>query len=353
MEQNVSRRGFIGAAIGTGAAAAISTPAFAHGNGHGHGHGGRGGSVPKDRRGIQLYTMREKMTNQADARSVLRFLGKIGYTEVETAGHYGWTPQQFKSELRSAGLRAVAGHDGPGFPATSGWETGYRETLAYAKELGQKFTGFAWFPSTPEFPYSSENTWHELAKVLNTAGKIARDEYGLTFFYHNHDFEFLNRFGGRYAYDILQAETDRKYVKFELDLFWITEGGGNGVAVPVGPPGLVRLLPRQGPRLGRPAQGRRQRRGRLRGRRARHARLPGPLRRRRRPRARQALLHRARRAVALAPERHAGRVQDGEGRDRVPAERALVRNSSWSLVSPASSGWNETASRLPWRTATG
>jgi sugar phosphate isomerase/epimerase len=230
MEQNVSRRGFIGAAIGTGAAAAISTPAFAHGHGHGHhGHGGRGGSVPKDRRGIQLYTMREKMTNQDEARSVLRFLGRIGYTEVETAGHYGWTPEQFKSELRRAGLRAVSGHDGPGFPAAAGWETGYRATLAYAKELGQKFTGFAWFPSTPEFPYSSENTWHELAKVLNTAGKIARDEYGLTFFYHNHDFEFLNRFGGRYAYDILQAETDRRYVKFELDLFWITEGGANGV----------------------------------------------------------------------------------------------------------------------------
>ena len=40
--------------------------------------------------------MREKMTNQADARAVLRFLGRTGYTEVETAGHDDWTAQQFR-----------------------------------------------------------------------------------------------------------------------------------------------------------------------------------------------------------------------------------------------------------------
>ena len=47
------------------------------------------------------------------------------------------------------------------------------------------------------------------------------------------------------------------------------------------------------------------------------------------------------------------RAHDREGRDRVPRRGALVRKSSCNLVSPASSGWNETASRLPWRTATG
>jgi sugar phosphate isomerase/epimerase len=228
MEQNVSRRGFIGAAIGTGAAAAVSpSVALAHGwDDRGRGTSGR---VPRDRRGIQLYTLRRLMPDQTGARRVLNALGRMGYTEVETAGHYGWTVQEFRRELRRAGLRASSGHDGPGFPATAGWESGYRDALEYAAELGQRLTGFAWFPSTPAFPYSSEATWHALAQVLNTAGRIAREEYGLTFFYHNHDFEFLNRFGGRPAYDILQAETDRRYVKFELDLFWITEGGANAV----------------------------------------------------------------------------------------------------------------------------
>ena len=220
MEQSVSRRGFIGAAIGTGAAAAVTTPTVAFAQ-------GRGGDsrIPRNRRGIQLYTMRRLMPNQAGARNILRQLGRMGYTEVQTAGHYGWTVEEFKRELERAGLRAVSGHDGPGFPAEAGWEDGYRETLEYAAELGQEFSGMAWFPG----PYEVEDTWHSLAEVLNTAGEIARREFGLQFFYHNHNFEFENQFNGRPAYDILLTETSRRFVKFELDLFWITEGGGNGV----------------------------------------------------------------------------------------------------------------------------
>ena len=229
MEQkNVNRRGFIGAAIGTGAAAAMSPAAFAHGGGHGH-HGGRGGSVPRDRRGIQLYTMRRQIDELGVAPAdVLRALGRMGYTEVETAGHYEWTVQQFRSALRRAGLRAISGHDGPGFPDTNPDSDGYREALEYSAELGQKFTGLAWFDGN-RAPYDEEDTWHRLADHLNAAGEIARREFGLQFFYHNHNFEFENQFGGRPAYDILLEETDRRWVKFQLDLYWITEGGGNGV----------------------------------------------------------------------------------------------------------------------------
>jgi sugar phosphate isomerase/epimerase len=231
MEQNVNRRHFLGAAIGTGAAAALAPDALARGR-HGHARAQRasGGSssTPAKRRGIQLYTMRRIMErSQADASNVLRWLGRQGYTEVETAGHYGWTAPQFRSELERAGLRAVSGHDGPGFPATAGWQTGYRETLDYARDLGQKFTGLAWWPG----PYNDLNLWHQLADHLNEAGAIAR-EFGLQFFYHNHNFEFENRQpNGEPVYNILLEETNRRNVKFELDLFWITEGGGNAVEV--------------------------------------------------------------------------------------------------------------------------
>ena len=227
MQQGLNRRRFLSAAMGTGAAAAtgaFAPAALAHGHGHGHGHG-KGGSVPKDRRGIQLYTMREKMTTQADARNVLRFLGRAGYTEVETAGHYGWTAKQFRAELRNAGLRAVSGHDGPDFNFPANWQKAYGETLAYAAELGQKYTGWAWFPG----PYNDVNKWKDLAAKFNEAGRLAR-EYDLQFFYHNHDFEFLNKQAdGSPVFDLLLEGCDRKLVKFELDLFWITEGGANAV----------------------------------------------------------------------------------------------------------------------------
>jgi sugar phosphate isomerase/epimerase len=228
MEQNVSRRGFIGAAIGTGAAAAVGTPAFAHGRGHGH-HGGRGGSVPRDRRGIQLYTMRRQVDDLGvTPADLFRALGRMGYTEVEKFTTWGLTARDMRRQLDRAGLRAISGHDGPGFPGTNPDSDEYREALEYSAELGQKFTGLAWF-SGDEAPYNSEDTWHSLAEHLNTAGEIARREFGLQFFYHNHNFEFTNQFNDRPAYDILLEETDRRWVKFQLDLFWITEGGGNGV----------------------------------------------------------------------------------------------------------------------------
>ena len=164
MEHGLNRRRFLGAAIGTGAAAAGAgaLAPTALGRGRGWGRGPRG-HVPRNRRGIQLYTMREKMQNQSQARSVLRWLGRNGYTEVETAGHYGWTAAQFRDELRRAGLRAVSGHDGPDF-SRSDWRDTYPAILEYAAELGQQYTGLAWFPG----PYDQVD-WQALAENFNEA----------------------------------------------------------------------------------------------------------------------------------------------------------------------------------------
>jgi sugar phosphate isomerase/epimerase len=224
MEQHVNRRRFLGAAIGTGAAAAWAPSALAH-QPNRSAKAAPKNTVPRNRRGIQLYTMRRIMEkSQADARGVLRWLGRQGYTEVETAGHYGWTAAQFRRELDKAGLRAISGHDGPDSTFPDRWQDAYRETLEYAAALGQKYTGWAWFPG----PYDKPAVWHGLAQKFNEAGALAR-EYGLQFFYHNHNFEFENRPEGSPVYDILLEECDRRLVKFELDLFWITEGGANAV----------------------------------------------------------------------------------------------------------------------------
>ena len=162
----------------------------------------------------------------------------MGYTEVEKFTNYGFTVEEFSRELDRAGLRCISGHDGPGFPGDPDTDA-YRETLEYAAELGQEFTGLAWFGATTEYDQVRQRGRRgtQLAEHLETAGEIARREFGLQFFYHNHDFEFLNRFNGRPAYDILLNETSRRNVRFQLDLFWITEGGGNGVTYLSADPG--------------------------------------------------------------------------------------------------------------------
>jgi sugar phosphate isomerase/epimerase len=225
MERGFNRRRLLGAAIGTGAVAttggAWSPAALGHGGGGGSQHG-----VPRKRRGIQLYTMRRLIeeSRQTPAQ-VFTALGRMGYTEVETAGHYDLTAAELRGQLDRAGLRAVSGHDGPDASFPADWQSGYRETMKYAVALGQRYTGFAWFPG----PYDDADYYRFLAARFNEAGAIAK-EYDLQFFYHNHDFEFANRqANGRPMYDILLAETDPGLVKFELDLYWITEGGASGV----------------------------------------------------------------------------------------------------------------------------
>jgi hypothetical protein len=50
-------------------------------------------------------------------------------------------------------------------------------------------------------------------------GELAR-HWGLTFAYHNHDFEFSNLTDGARPFDLLLAHTDNRFVKFEPDVYW-------------------------------------------------------------------------------------------------------------------------------------
>ncbi len=217
MDYALNRRRFLGAAIGTGATMAGAGSLAVTGSAQ-----AAGGSVPRNRRGIQLYTMRRVMDNsQADARRVLRWLGAAGYTEVEPYWRFEWTPQQFRRELDAAGLKVFASHDGLDVDTVgNGWKAGYRQNLEYAAALGQRYTGLAWYPE----PYTEER-FKFIAQRMNEAGAMAQ-EYGLQFFYHNHDFEFrFRRADGSPLYDIYFEQTDRELVMLELDILWIVVGG--------------------------------------------------------------------------------------------------------------------------------
>jgi sugar phosphate isomerase/epimerase len=223
---SLNRRRFLGAAIGTGAAAATAgswAPAAGA-----KGGGDELGSVPSNRIGIQLYSLR-RLLPEGDRQAVRRmfnWLGRVGYTEVEPAGYYGFTAAQIRGWIDDAGLRAPSAHDPLNIdPANTTWQDEYKRTLENANTLGQKYTGFAWFGP----PYGSER-FRFLAERFSEAGALAKAA-GLQFFYHNHNFEFENKQAdGTPNYDILLDETDADLVKFELDLYWIVYGGENPLA---------------------------------------------------------------------------------------------------------------------------
>jgi sugar phosphate isomerase/epimerase len=209
-EIRVSRRRFLGATAG-GAAALATAGAWAPNVVAGTG-------VPKGHISIQMWSLRDMFA--ADPEGTLRALEGIGYRQIELAGiPPGHTAASLRALLDEVGIRAYSGHDG--WDVNNFNEASYRAQLERAVTLGQAQTGFPWFPG----PYT-ENFFKVVAAQLNRAATIA-SEYGLRFFYHNHDFEFTNlRADGRPVYTVLLEETDPKLVKFQMDLMWINFGGG-------------------------------------------------------------------------------------------------------------------------------
>ena len=204
----LSRRGFLGATAG-GAAALATAGSWAPVAGAG---------LPKAHIPIQMWSVRDMFA--ADPEGTLRALYDIGYRHIELAGiPPGHSAASLRALLDEVGIRAYSGHDG--WDVNNFDEAGYRAQLERAVTLGQAQTGFAWFPG----PYT-EAFFGVVAAQLNRAAAIA-SEYGLRFFYHNHDFEFTNRRAdGRPVYTVLLEQTNPKLVKFQMDLMWINFGGG-------------------------------------------------------------------------------------------------------------------------------
>lgn len=225
---NLSRRGFIGAAGGAAAVGALgpfSGVAAAHGGKRRGKHDnddygfGRGGDIPLDRIGIQLFTVRDLLAdNELDLPGTFEVLSDAGYALVEVGGTYdGRTAAQFKELADEYGLRPEGSHV-PG--GGNSWRTNRTQIFADAKALGVKYVGLASPPSgTPQ----THAAYAALAQEFNQWGAEAR-EHGLRFYFHNHAGDFALD-GGTPIYDTLLAESDPRLVFFELDIAWIEAGG--------------------------------------------------------------------------------------------------------------------------------
>src|ERR1035441_712540 len=58
--------------------------------------------------GLQLYSLRELLPTDFDG--TLKAIAAAGYTEVEAAGFYAMSAQDFKQSMDKAGLRCVSAH---------------------------------------------------------------------------------------------------------------------------------------------------------------------------------------------------------------------------------------------------
>lgn len=170
--------------------------------------------------GVQLYSVRDAI--RGDVPGTLARVRALGFREVELAGTYGLTAEQFRAALDRAGLRATSMHVGyeqlrDSLPAV----------LAEAKALGVQYVGTAWIPHA-NGPLTEEGA-HRAAADFDSWGRAARRQ-GLQFFYHTHGYEFVPGADGALPMDILMRDTDPDAVKYEMDVFWVSRPGADPVA---------------------------------------------------------------------------------------------------------------------------
>jgi sugar phosphate isomerase/epimerase len=184
--------------------------------------------------GVQLYSVRDDM--KKDPLATLKQIASMGYKNVEHANYvnrkfYGWAPSEFRKVLDDLGLKMPSGHT---VMAPKHWDTAkndftdeWKYTVEDAAVLGQKYVISPWLDQ------SLRQTKDDLKKymdVFNKSGELCKKS-GMKFGYHNHDFEFSQKFGDESVYDIILKNTDPNLVMQQLDMGNLYNGGAKAIDV--------------------------------------------------------------------------------------------------------------------------
>jgi sugar phosphate isomerase/epimerase len=171
--------------------------------------------------GIQLYSVRRQLPT--DYEGTLKQIAALGYREVEAAGFYNHSASDVKQAMQQAGLHCVSAHYS--YDALNGHVD---EIVAFMKAIGSRYI-ICSYPGHHggQGPTFTLDEWRWNAGEFNRFGKQI-SAAGLKFGYHNHTMEF-HKEDGVVPYDELMRLTDPEYVTMEMDLGWVTVGGGNPI----------------------------------------------------------------------------------------------------------------------------
>ena len=187
---------------------------------------------------VQLYSVRNVIgTNEKYAENhetVLKGLAEMGYTAVEAANYnngkfYGRTPEQFRNDVESAGLKVLSSHCNRSlsaeecasgdFSASLEW---WDECIAAHKAAGMSYVVVPWMnvPATLAELKTYCNYFNAIGRKCNAAG--------LSFGYHNHSHEYA-KVEGEVMLDYMLNNTDPEYVFFQMDVYWSVIGKASPV----------------------------------------------------------------------------------------------------------------------------
>jgi sugar phosphate isomerase/epimerase len=170
--------------------------------------------------GLQLYSLRNQF--KTDVPGTLAKIKSWGIKEIEGGGTYGLSMNEYKKLLAQNRLKMVS--IGAGFDKLA---TDPQSVADEAKAFGARYVMCAWVPHEGD-----DFTMEDIKKaitVFNSAGKLLH-EAGISFVYHPHGYEFRPYEDGT-MFDYMVKNTDKRYVNFEMDVFWVKHPGQDPVAL--------------------------------------------------------------------------------------------------------------------------
>jgi len=163
---------------------------------------------------LQLYSVREDCAK--DLVGTLKAVAEMGYEGVEFAGYHGRSAQELRKILDDLGLKVAGTHTG--IDTLRGDEL--KKTIEFNQILGNKFLIIPWIG---EEWRRTKDDWLRFADFLNELAEKVKPE-GMFVGYHNHHFEFQQKFDGQTLWDILFSATKPEVV-MQLDTGNAMHGG--------------------------------------------------------------------------------------------------------------------------------
>jgi sugar phosphate isomerase/epimerase len=186
---------------------------------------------PKKHMGIATYSVKGL---ESDIEGSFKSLSEAGYVTMEISNYNagngtvaGYKPSDYAALAAKYGLKIISSHARIKFDVKDfdGTMTAWGKVFDDHKILGCKYVVLPMNMWAGSFEVLKQE-----CDLMNKIGEEA-NKRGIKFGYHNHHMEFATIAGTEQMYeDYLIANTDPSKVFFQMDVYWVTQGGQDPVA---------------------------------------------------------------------------------------------------------------------------
>jgi sugar phosphate isomerase/epimerase len=164
---------------------------------------------------IQLYTLR----SLGELDRVLDAVKQAGYVHVETVGSHLDEAALVRAKLDARGLKVSSSH-----VSLAALRERPEVVLRACRTLGCDQLFMPAVP--PEQRQSGAPFWRALGRELGEITERMRDQ-GITFGYHNHDWELAPKDGAKTALELIFDASEGSPLSWQVDIAWLVRGGAD------------------------------------------------------------------------------------------------------------------------------